>query len=74
MRSIFSSTHKAAPPASSDLVLRPDKRPIDDNEETRRLRARVLEYPDALFAIWDRVQPQLLKDFEKKRPLHQMWR
>ncbi len=69
----FFDTQHSSTGIDLTLVLRPDKRPVADNDKTRHLRARVLEYPDALFAIWDRVQPQLLKDFEKKRPLHEIW-
>jgi hypothetical protein len=70
----FFDTHSSPTGIDWALILRPDKRPVDDTEETRQRRARVLQYPDALFAIWDRAHPRLLKDFENKRSLHQMWR
>jgi hypothetical protein len=45
-----------------------------ETDATRLRRARVFQYPNALFAIWDRVLPRLRKDFESGRPLHRMWR
>jgi hypothetical protein len=55
------------------LVLRPpDWKPVD-SEAKKELHATVFRWSNALFMIWDQVQPRLQKDFENKRPLHHMW-
>jgi hypothetical protein len=44
-----------------------------ETDAMRLLRANVFQYPNALFAIWDRVLPRLRKDFESGRRLHRVW-
>jgi hypothetical protein len=55
------------------FVVRPPEWKSVDTEDKRLRRNRVMRWPNVLFTIWDRVRPQLRKDFDKKRRLHSIW-
>jgi hypothetical protein len=63
----------AEPGPNIDFSLVFQPRGAIDKDAARKRHEPALEFANALFVIWDQVEPRLRRDFESKRPLHPMW-